>query len=222
MTPTGQTPAGWYADPAGRYVHRWYDGRDWTAHVAGADGSTGTDPAWSSAATTPAHGHAAGVGSTPIGGSVSNVVGPSLITAIVGAALLLVGAAALPWVSFSGFGGSLDLSLADLITTEDTGLFITSRIFWGGAVIGLLLLAAASAIAAPFKPALRIPAFLIGLIALAWQCSATLMTIGRDWDDSLHVEFTWFDGWGIGLWVTTIGLVVVTVASLLPPAGDHR
>jgi hypothetical protein len=37
------TPAGWYPDPSGRYEHRWYDGRTWTAAVAHR-GQTGHDP----------------------------------------------------------------------------------------------------------------------------------------------------------------------------------
>lgn len=208
MAPTGHTPAGWYADPTGRYAHRWYDGRDWTAQVAAADGSTGADPAW----TTPA----APVGGPTVAGA-GNVMGPALITAIVGSVLILIGAAALPWITISGWGGSTGISLSDLISTENTGLFITSRIFWGGAVIGLLVLAAAGSIGSVFRPVLRVPAFLVGLLALVWQLSATLMTIGYGWfDDALHVEVNWFDGWGSGLWATTIGLITVTVACLLP------
>jgi Protein of unknown function (DUF2510) len=29
----GAPPAGWYADPAGSCWWRWWDGRQWTAHV---------------------------------------------------------------------------------------------------------------------------------------------------------------------------------------------
>jgi preprotein translocase subunit SecG len=35
--------AQWYADPSGRHAHRYWDGAQWTAHVAD-DGRTATDP----------------------------------------------------------------------------------------------------------------------------------------------------------------------------------
>ena len=36
-------PAQWYADPSGRHTHRYWDGAQWTAHVAD-DGRTASDP----------------------------------------------------------------------------------------------------------------------------------------------------------------------------------
>jgi len=33
MTTSTQTPAGWYADPAGAAQYRWFDGNVWTSHV---------------------------------------------------------------------------------------------------------------------------------------------------------------------------------------------
>jgi hypothetical protein len=40
------TPAGWYADPAGRFDHRYWDGAKWTEHVstAGAAAVDALDP----------------------------------------------------------------------------------------------------------------------------------------------------------------------------------
>ena len=38
-----ETPAGWYADPIGRYEHRYWDGVSWTENVATA-GAQSTDP----------------------------------------------------------------------------------------------------------------------------------------------------------------------------------
>lgn len=38
-----QVPAGWYADPAGRYELRYWDGAQWTEHVA-RGGTQHTDP----------------------------------------------------------------------------------------------------------------------------------------------------------------------------------
>lgn len=37
------TPAGWYADPSGRFPHRYWDGTAWTEHVGGPQGAA-TDP----------------------------------------------------------------------------------------------------------------------------------------------------------------------------------
>jgi hypothetical protein len=42
-TPTPAVPAGWYADPAGRYELRYWDGSQWTEHVSRA-GQQYTDP----------------------------------------------------------------------------------------------------------------------------------------------------------------------------------
>ena len=36
-------PAQWYADPSGRHTHRYWDGAQWTGHVAD-DGRTSEDP----------------------------------------------------------------------------------------------------------------------------------------------------------------------------------
>jgi len=41
--PTPQVPAGWYADPAGRFELRYWDGGAWTEHVSRA-GQQYTDP----------------------------------------------------------------------------------------------------------------------------------------------------------------------------------
>ncbi len=43
ITPPALAPAAWYPDPAGRHTHRYWDGTQWTAHVAD-DGRAGLDP----------------------------------------------------------------------------------------------------------------------------------------------------------------------------------
>jgi hypothetical protein len=45
------TPAGWYADPLGKYEHRYWDGSAWTENVATA-GVTSTDPLGAAAEPT--------------------------------------------------------------------------------------------------------------------------------------------------------------------------
>jgi hypothetical protein len=42
-TPTPTVPAGWYADPSGRFELRYWDGNGWTEHVSRA-GQQFTDP----------------------------------------------------------------------------------------------------------------------------------------------------------------------------------
>ena len=37
------TPAGWYPDPTNRHQNRWFDGNDWTDHVADGQ-AVSTDP----------------------------------------------------------------------------------------------------------------------------------------------------------------------------------
>jgi hypothetical protein len=41
--PESSVPAGWYADPSGRYELRYWDGNAWTEHVSRA-GQQFTDP----------------------------------------------------------------------------------------------------------------------------------------------------------------------------------
>lgn len=43
QTSANQTPAGWYADPSGRYELRYWDGSAWSEHVA-RNGQQYTDP----------------------------------------------------------------------------------------------------------------------------------------------------------------------------------
>jgi hypothetical protein len=40
---TPAVPAGWYGDPSGRYELRYWDGGQWTEHVA-RNGQQYTDP----------------------------------------------------------------------------------------------------------------------------------------------------------------------------------
>ena len=41
--PSSTAPAAWYADPAGRFELRYWDGKEWTEHVA-RGGQQFTDP----------------------------------------------------------------------------------------------------------------------------------------------------------------------------------
>ena len=61
----GQPPSGWFPDPLGRYDHRWFNGRAWTADVA-VDGQRFVDPqgAVPSASTGGTHDAATGRNAT--------------------------------------------------------------------------------------------------------------------------------------------------------------
>jgi hypothetical protein len=41
---TVSNPAAWHPDPTGRYSHRYWDGTQWTVHVAAPDGTVTRDP----------------------------------------------------------------------------------------------------------------------------------------------------------------------------------
>lgn len=91
-------PPAWYPDPTGRHDHRWWDGAEWTAHVADA-GTPGTDPV---PAAPPADAAAAASGSpTTAPRTGAAPVGPAPGVAV---AALVVGLAAalLGWVPFLG------------------------------------------------------------------------------------------------------------------------
>ena len=47
------TPQGWYPDPFGRHVQRWWDGVSWTASVSNGPGHSGTDPLGSGPSAVP-------------------------------------------------------------------------------------------------------------------------------------------------------------------------
>ena len=95
-------PPAWYPDPTGRHDHRWWDGAEWTAHVADA-GAPGSDPL----PATPPGGRPTTGGTG--GGTATDRVAPGPARAGGGApgvavAALAVGlsAALLGWVPFLG------------------------------------------------------------------------------------------------------------------------
>jgi Protein of unknown function (DUF2510) len=42
--PAPAAPAGWYADPTGRHVYRYWTGNTWTEYVSPGDGTRFIDP----------------------------------------------------------------------------------------------------------------------------------------------------------------------------------
>lgn len=86
-------PPAWYPDPTGRHDHRWWDGVEWTAHVADA-GDVGSDPL----PTGTSLDHRAGPGTARPDVGVTDSR-PSIATtaAAGGAAAVLLG-----WIPFVG------------------------------------------------------------------------------------------------------------------------
>lgn len=90
-------PPAWYPDPTGRHDHRWWDGTEWTAHVADA-GAAGTDPLPTSAPGAAPRSATAGAAET------SDTARPRGTAPGIAVAALVVGLAAalLGWVPFIG------------------------------------------------------------------------------------------------------------------------
>jgi hypothetical protein len=82
-------PPAWYPDPTGRHDHRWWDGAEWTAHVADA-GVAAIDPL--PAAPSPSEGVRTGAAAAP-------APGVAVAALVVGIAAALLG-----WVPFLGLG----------------------------------------------------------------------------------------------------------------------
>jgi len=77
MSDTGRTPAGWYADPMGRFPSRYWDGIRWTDHVA-REGRTGYDPLYAAADPQGQHGQ------PPAGQQVDDPAGDAVAAAPAG------------------------------------------------------------------------------------------------------------------------------------------
>lgn len=220
MTRQPGSPAGWYADPTGRQALRWFDGRTWTAQVVSAAGTPGVDPlAGAPPVTTPAT--APVVPAPPVDRGALRGRIAATATAGIGCGFVLLGATVLPWVAAgdgsSAATGGADATLIQLVERSTSGLFVTSRIFWRGAVFGALGLTATAAVAALFRSSLRVAAALCATLTVIWLASTTLMVISRSpLDGTMHIDVQWFADWGVGLWATAIGVVACGVSTLLP------
>ena len=93
-------PPAWYPDPTGRHDHRWWDGAEWTAHVADA-GVAAIDPL-PAAPSAPGDVRTGAVAATdPAGptGAAAAAPGVAVAALVVGLAAALLG-----WVPFLGLG----------------------------------------------------------------------------------------------------------------------
>jgi hypothetical protein len=89
-------PPAWYPDPTGTHDHRWWDGIEWTAHVADG-GVASLDEVADALARPPAALPAADPSATPGGGAdATGVMGADARRDRVGTASLVLGLVALP------------------------------------------------------------------------------------------------------------------------------
>ena len=111
-------PPAWYPDPTGRHDHRWWDGAEWTAHVA--DGGTpGTDPlpatpAPGAAAPATTAGTAADAATTPAA-ATGPAPGVAVAALVVGLAAVLLG-----WVPFLGLAVALAAAVLGAVALRRT------------------------------------------------------------------------------------------------------
>ncbi|WP_158624146.1 DUF2510 domain-containing protein [Micromonospora sp. HM5-17] len=153
----GGTAPGWYPDPSGRYVSRWYDGRQWTPQALDVrqrpvfdplPGQTGAVPGFPSVpATGPAPGGAPGSGSGAVpAGAASAPVAPVPVGALVfrclvlgvAAVLFLFGFVVLPYAGVDtpprdfSYAPTRYLELGPWLRAYDTGMSGWGRLYSGG------------------------------------------------------------------------------------------
>jgi hypothetical protein len=103
-----QFPPAWYPDPTARHDHRWWDGAEWTAHVADA-GRVGRDPLDGPLRSGPARSTTDGAGSEPGPGWAAGRPGPGGFVLAAGVGALLV--APFPFLGLALAVGALVLGL---------------------------------------------------------------------------------------------------------------
>jgi hypothetical protein len=137
-------PSGWYADPFGRFSHRYYDGARWTDQVA-RDGLTAVDPPeWPSVAdpvppTAPAGG--AYPAAVPYGAPVPTYAVPGAKSKLAAGLLgIFLGAFGIHrfYLGYTGVGLTMLL-----LTVLSLGLLSPITAIWG-LVEGIMILAGSS------------------------------------------------------------------------------
>lgn len=133
--------AGWFGDPTGRFGQRWYDGRDWTASVVGANGQVLEDPlpkrdvpaqpAYQAGGYAPA--------SWPATTSTRYAPGLGLAVGAVGVLLVALSLFALKWADNSD-GTFVDLGKAVRKIGSDDYPYLTAYLY--AAWLGFVLFAA--------------------------------------------------------------------------------
>lgn len=204
---SGGAARGWYPDPLGRFVQRYFDGIQWTDAVSNGQGWTGRD---SAAARGPGPGRgAADVRPNQVG----------IVMILIGAAAMLTGVFALPWIS-TEVG---DLSLDEVRTTiaiyaeghgsdfvEDGADFVRFYVDSGVyvATFGLLAIAMSAAVARASARSLLVRLTVVGGAA-AVLCHVVACR------DMVEGEA---EAIGAGPWMILVGTGMAIVGALIPPS----
>jgi hypothetical protein len=215
----------WHPDPTGRFVQRYYDGTNWTAHVADAAGNQSQDPmpvnvpataegpVTTQPATTAPTGTPASTAAPSTTRAVAIRIGPALVLAAIGAVATLVSMVALDW--FELFPGStLDRSdLGDVVSFASqiggTDMPITAPTEWFFS-FGWILVILATGLA-----------FVASLVPAAKTVAAAACGIGAAWVVYALVDISeGLEGVMVGAWIGVAGLICAAVGALLarPPA----
>jgi hypothetical protein len=135
-----------------------------------------------------------------------------LIGALIGLALIVVGAFALKWYAFGG--QSLKLSdIADGLKHNDTPkLIVVTKIYFQWGIYVALAVAVVFSVLAALVRKLAVVGFILALLAAAWHFWAVF--------DFRHWFHAQQGGINLGLqpavWVAGAGFVVCALASLIP------
>lgn len=207
--------ANWHPDPTGRFGQRFFDGRDWTDHVVGANGQTIADPlaqsypppppgsAVTTAAAPAAAGRPTDAGGAPAGSRRTSWNG--MAVAGVGAFLALLSLFALDWadkVSAGDLRDGIPSSLPSGIPVEDVIAF--RYLQWGGLILLLACLAGLALVASGIKGrdgnGPRVLTALAGSLgALLHTFTVARFFVGDGPDPAL------------GAWLGTVGFLTVAI-----------
>ena len=196
-------PAGWHPDPTRRFELRYWDGAQWSEHVATSGGWRGTDPIGpgGSPATAPMPAVAPVPGAAPGPYGASARPGarggskPSWF-ALAGGAATIVGAV-LPWLSASLTGAS-----ANAFDVPAKFLFDPNNAFAGGINVGIILvLLALVAAGLAFVPAAGVLRRVVGAVIAALVIVFVVQLVRGVSNDAFKLL-------GPGVWVTLAGGLV--------------
>jgi Protein of unknown function (DUF2510) len=203
MTADASVGAGWYRDPSGRYVQRWWDGASWTGHVRGHRPAPDTDTIEIAAVrATPAA--APKIAAAPAAAQRSGAshpwsrfTAPVLVCVYGGAAGVALGSIA-PWVEVS----------SDVLSASKRGIDGDGVITVGLAVLAAILFTV------PMRRRLT-GMLMLGLgVVMALVAGYELFDLSNKTGDvstTLDVSVTP----GIGLLLTAVSALVVAVGGAL-------
>jgi len=199
---------GWVRDPSGRYHQRFFDGTNWTDHVADEYGRRGLDPVDAIARTVAPPASApvpAVIVAAPAPTDASAVPRGVDLATVVGAVGLLVGVVTfsfLPWLG-TARASAMPQAVSGVWESSffDAGWIVTTVVA-GLTVLGLATGAVGRAVRSMMSA--------VAAACAAWAVVGTLMLKGRFDDLGGSISL------GYGCFVGVAGIVAVAVAPLLP------